>query len=123
MRSKGAWVVKLDLHNGTPMERPKCQSVLHCDACIERMAELTAFENAYFGATFAWTLEQNRHWTDCSAAIHAAITQGDADDRIVASISVQLAESNSCRRLIADEITECELQPWSITPGCHFPIL
>ena len=79
--------------------------------CLRIRAQLTAFENHFFGPDFAWSLESMERWLRSGSLFYVAVCQKAPreDLRIAALASVLLTGSRSCERLLRGEILESQL--------------
>ena len=110
--------------NSRPRQLIKTQ-LLRTTDCLRIRAQLTAFENHFFGPDFAWSLESMERWLRSGSLFYVAVCQKAPreDLRIVALASVLLTGSRSCERLLQGEILESQLVPWFLDSPDSPPIL
>jgi len=99
--------------------------LLRTTDCLRIRAQLTAFENRFFGPDFAWSLECMERWLRSGSLFYVAVCQKAPreDLRIAALASVLLTGSRSCERLLRGEILESQLVPWFLDSPDSPPIL
>ena len=99
--------------------------LLRTTDCLRIRAQLTDFENHFFGPDFAWSLESMERWLRSGSLFYVAVCQKASreDLRIAALASVLLTGSRSCERLLRGEILESQLVPWFLDSPDSPPIL
>ena len=99
---------------------------LRTAACVKLTAQITDFENNFFGPDFKWTLESMDRWLHSRSLFYAAACDhGEAGERQIRALaSVLITGARSCGRLLNGEIAEYELAPWFLesdaTPIFYF---
>jgi hypothetical protein len=92
-------------------ERKAAIEYLRTAACMGLTAQITEFENSFFGSDFNWSLESMQRWLKSGSLFYTAACEGECR-RIRALASVLIGGAASCQRLLGGEIAEYELVPW-----------
>lgn len=91
-------------------------TVWNTAACLRVARDLNEFENLTFGPDFACQLEQVRPWLISGDLFYSAI--GDTDEKkrtsVVSVASILLVDAASRDELVAGQLREADLKPFSL---------
>lgn len=99
--------------------------LLDTSSCLVLLPQVTAFEDYVFGPDFAICSDEMKTWADSGSWFCAAVS-GQAvvgRQQIFSLLSVLVTTAESRDRLMAGEIAESELQPWTHHPLNDQPVL
>lgn len=94
-------------------------------SCLDLLPQLTSFEDHVFGPDFTFPDKEMEAWANSGSWFCAAVTGQAVVGRrhIFSLLSVLITTGESRDRLLADEISESELQPWTFEPLAEKPAL
>ncbi len=93
--------------------------------CLDLLPQLTSLEDNVFGPDFTFPEKDMQAWANSGSWFCAAVTGQAVVGRrqIFSLLSVLVTTGESRDRLLAGEISECELQPWTFEPLAKKPAL
>lgn len=108
-----------------PLSNSLALEVLDTSRCLQMRPQLESFESNVFGPDFAVGPAEMKNWADsgswCCAAVIGQAVVGRQQVFSMLSILVTTAASRDC--LLAGEISEAELQPWTHSPLSGKPVV
>ena len=108
-----------------PLNNSLALEVLGTARCLQLRPQIEAFESHVFGPDFAVGNAEMDNWTKsgswCCAAVVGQAVVGRQQVFSILSLLVTTAASRDA--LLAGEISEAELQPWTQSPPSEKPVL